>query len=147
MYTASLCPLIASTSSNRRSSDPSFSFNHPKSPRPSHRGSPRSNCWTTRSLSPSRAMSSAPMLSGSGVPPTSTSISGDDIRGGELGCCGGAGAAEGSTAGAGVVVVDDDDGVPVRVSDRCWAELTGGTKATGGTAAGVTTALWGCGCC
>jgi hypothetical protein len=90
-------------------------------------------------------MSSAPMLSGSGVPPTSTSISGDDIRGGELGCCGGAGAAGGSTtAGAAGVVVDDDDddGVPVRVSDCCWAELTGGAKATGGTAvAGVTTAL------
>ena len=90
-------------------------------------------------------MSSAPMLSGSGVPPTSTSISGDDIRGGELGCCGGADAAGGSTAGAGVVV--DDDGVPVRVSDCCWAELTGGAKATGGMAADVTTALWGCGCC
>jgi hypothetical protein len=85
-------------------------------------------------------MSSTPMPSGSGVPPTSTSISGDDIRGGELGCCGAAGAAGGSTAGAGVVVVVVD-GVPVRVSDCCWAELTGGAKATGGTSAGVTTAL------
>jgi hypothetical protein len=61
-------------------------------------------------------------------------MSGDDIRGGELGCCCGTG---GSTAGV-------DTGVPVRVRDRCEAELTGGAKATGGT--GVTTP-WACGCC
>ena len=55
----------------------------PTSANPSHLGNPFSSCRTISSLSPSRAVSCA-TTSGSGVPPTSTSISGECGRSGDF---------------------------------------------------------------
>lgn len=72
--------------------------------KPSHRGRPFSSCCTIASLSPSRAMSCA-AVSGSGLPPTSTSISGVICRSGVLSAvvarAAGAGAARGAAVESG----------------------------------------------
>lgn len=56
----------------------------PTSAKPSQRGRPFSSWRTISSLSPSRAVSCA-TTSGSGVPPTSTSMSEEVVRSGDLG--------------------------------------------------------------